>query len=85
MATHEQVVKFKMLTFEQSCPFFEEEEIRNLIDNSDSFDEAVYKAFLAKAESGNFEIQGLSVDETYNMFLRLANEYRPNNSRFLRM
>lgn len=79
------ITRFKMILMEQSCPFFEENEIRFMLQEATSFNQAIYKACLIKASNGNFEIQGLSVDETYDMYMRLANEYRPNNSRLLRM
>lgn len=83
MADAKDLTRLKMTLFEDSCPFFEEDEIRFLLSEADSFEEAAYKGLLIKASSGNFEIQGLSVEETSNMFLRLANEYRPSNSRLL--
>lgn len=84
MASLADLTRLKMTIFEDTCPMFSEEELRFLLSESDSFDEAVYKALLAKAYQGNFEIQGLSVTETSDMFLRLANEYKPSNSRLLR-
>lgn len=83
MADLKDLTRLKMELFETDCPFFSEEGIRTLLSSAKTYEHALYYGYLAKAESGNFEIQGLSIDETRNMFLRLANEHRPSNSRLL--
>lgn len=71
----------KKILREDEIPFFTDEEIEAYYQNNGSdMNKTVYSLCLTKAENTTVEISGLTMGDTSEYFLRLAQRYRPHNS-----
>ena len=72
--------KLKFILRESEMPMFTDEELQSYLDNSDSFELALYELLLLKSENTGLQISGLTIQDTSSYFRRLAQTYRPHNS-----
>lgn len=72
--------RLKFILRESEMPMFTDEELQSYLDNSDSFELALYELLLLKAENTGLQISGLTIQDTSSYFRRLAQTYRPHNS-----
>ena len=72
--------RLKFILRESEMPIFTDEELQNYLDNSDSFDLALYELLLLKSENTGLQVSGLNIQDTSSYFRRLAQTYRPYNS-----
>ena len=72
--------RLKFILRESEMPMFTDEELQNYLDNSDSFELALYELLLLKSENTGLQISGLTIQDTSSYFRRLAQTYRPHNS-----
>ena len=72
--------RLKFILRESEMPMFTDEELQNYLDNSDSFDLALYELLLLKSENTGLQVSGLNIQDTSSYFRRLAQTYRPHNS-----
>ena len=78
------VDRIKKILREDDCPFFSDEDIQfYLNENKQNENAALYQMFLIKAEDTTLSVSGLNMADTSAYFRRLAQRYRPNNSRIL--
>ena len=61
-------------------PMFTDEELQSYLDNSESFELALYELLMLKSENTGLQISGLTIEDTSSYFRRLAQTYRPHNS-----
>lgn len=79
----ENLDKLKFILREDEMPMFSEDQLKAYLDNSESFDVAVYELLLLKSENTSLQISGLSIQDTSGYFKRLAQTYRPYNTGLL--
>lgn len=72
--------RLKFILRESEMPMFTDEELQSYLDNSDSFDLALYELLLLKSENTGLQVSGLNIQDTSSYFRRLAQTYRPHNS-----
>ena len=72
--------RLKFILRESEMPMFTDAELQNYLDNSDSFDLALYELLLLKSENTGLQVSGLNIQDTSSYFRRLAQTYRPHNS-----
>ena len=72
--------RLKFILRESEMPMFTDEELQNYLDNSDSFELALYELLLLKSENTGLQVSGLNIQDTSSYFRRLAQTYRPHNS-----
>ena len=72
--------RLKFILRESEMPMFTDEELQSYLDNSDSFELALYELLLLKSENTGLQISGLTIQDTSSYFRRLAQTYRPHNS-----
>lgn len=72
--------RLKFILRESEMPMFTDEELQNYLDNSDSFELALYELLMLKSENTGLQISGLTIQDTSSYFRRLAQTYRPHNS-----
>ena len=72
--------RLKFILRESEMPMFTDEELQSYLDNSDSFELALYGLLLLKSENTGLQISGLTIQDTSSYFRRLAQTYRPHNS-----
>ena len=72
--------RLKFILRESEMPMFTDEELQSYLDNSDSFELALYELLLLKSENTVLQISGLTIQDTSSYFRRLAQTYRPHNS-----
>ena len=72
--------RLKFILRESEMPMFTDEELQSYLDNSDSFELALYELLLLKSENTGLQISGLTLQDTSSYFRRLAQTYRPHNS-----
>lgn len=72
--------RLKFILRESEMPMFTDEELQNYLDNSDSFELALYELLLLKSENTGLQVSGLTIQDTSSYFRRLAQTYRPHNS-----
>lgn len=78
------IEKLKIILREDTCPFFTDDVLQYHLENNDNdLGKTAYVCLVVKAEDTTVAISGLSVPDTSKYFLRLAQKYRPNNSRTL--
>ena len=71
--------RLKFILRESEMPMFTDEELQSYLDNSDSFELALYELLLLKSENTGLQISGLTIQDTSSYFRRLAQTYRPHN------
>ena len=72
--------RLKFISRESEMPMFTDEELQSYLDNSDSFELALYELLMLKSENTGLQISGLTIQDTSSYFRRLAQTYRPHNS-----
>lgn len=72
--------RLKFILRESEMPMFTDEELQRYLDNSDSFELALYELLMLKSENTGLQISGLTIQDTSSYFRRLAQTYRPHNS-----
>lgn len=72
--------RLKFILRESEMPMFTDEELQKYLDDSDSFEIALYELLLLKAENTGLQVSGLNIQDTSSYFRRLAQTYRPHNS-----
>lgn len=79
------IEQLKLILRESDVPFFSDEELNNYLqmDNGD-LNKTAYRCLVIKAQDTTLSISGLSAADSSKYFLRLAGNYRPNNSRVLK-
>lgn len=76
--------KMKIVLREKDCPFFTDEELEfYLIDSDKDVNKALYRCLIIKSEDTTLSVSGLRCADTSKYFRRLAQKYRPNNSKIL--
>lgn len=79
-----EIERMKILLREKECPFFTDEELQfYLSENKGKLNKALYQCFILKSEDTTLSVSGLSCADTSSYFRRLAQKYKPNNSRIL--
>lgn len=76
----ENLDRLKFILRESDMPMFTDEELQRYLDNSDSFEIALYELLLLKSENTGLQVSGLNIQDTSSYFRRLAQTYRPHNS-----
>lgn len=69
---------------ENTMPLLTEDDLQDLIESSETLDEAIYKGAIIKSENTTMQVSGMSTADMSSYFLRLASMHRPNNSGILR-
>lgn len=72
--------RLKFILRESEMPMFTDEQLQSYLNDSDSFEIALYELLMLKAENTGLEIQGLTIQDTSKYFKNLALTYRPYNS-----
>lgn len=72
--------RLKFILRESEMPMFTDEELQSYLDNSDSFELALYELLMLKSENTGLQVSGLNIQDTSSYFRRLAQTYRPHNS-----
>ena len=78
--TAETLDRLKFILRESEMPMFTDEELQKYLDNSDSFELALYELLMLKSENTGLQVSGLNIQDTSSYFRRLAQTYRPHNS-----
>lgn len=76
----ENLDRLKFILRESDMPMFTDEELQRYLDNSDSFEIALYELLLLKSENTGLQVSGLNIQDTSSYFRRLAQTYRPHNT-----
>lgn len=76
----ENLDRLKFILRESEMPMFTDEELQKYLDDSDSFEIALYELLLLKSENTGLQVSGLSIQDTSSYFRRLAQTYRPHNT-----
>ena len=79
----ESLDRLKFILREDEMPMFSDNQLQAYLDNSESFDVAVYELLLLKSENTSLQVSGLSIQDTSSYFKRLAQTYRPYNTGLL--
>lgn len=72
--------RLKFILREAEMPMFTDEELQKYLDESESFELALYELLLLKSENTGLQLSGLDIQDTSSYFRRLAQTYRPHNS-----
>lgn len=72
--------RLKFILRESEMPMFTDEELQTYLEQSDSFELALYELLLLKSENTGLQVSGLNISDTSSYFRRLAQTYRPHNS-----
>lgn len=72
--------RLKFILRESEMPMFTDEQLQQYLDQSESFDLALYELLLLKSENTGLQVSGLNIQDTSSYFRRLAQTYRPHNS-----
>lgn len=80
MAAAETLDRLKFILRESEMPMFTDEQLQQYLDQSESFDLALYELLLLKSENTGLQVSGLNIQDTSSYFRRLAQTYRPHNS-----
>ena len=75
--------KLKFILREDDMPMFTDEQLQNYLQESESFELALYELLLLKSENTSLELQGMTIEDTSSYFRRLALTYRPHNTGLL--
>lgn len=79
--TPEQLARIKFILREEDIPFFSDEELQEAFTFcGKNFNSTVYHCCIIKSEDTTLQTSGLSLPDSSRYFLRLAQQYRPNNS-----
>lgn len=83
MASEKTLNRLKFILRESEMPMFTDEQLEEYLENSDSFEVALYELLMLKAENTGIRIAELDIQDTSNYFRKLALTYRPHNSGIL--
>nr|DAP13410.1 MAG TPA: hypothetical protein [Caudoviricetes sp.] len=72
--------KLKRALRENTMPLLTDEDLQDLLEDSDTMDEAIYKGAIMKSENTTMQVSGMSTADMSSYFLRLAAMHRPNNT-----
>ncbi len=76
--------KLKIVLREKDCPFFSDDELRFYFEeNGNDFNNTAYRCLIIKSENTTLTLSGLELGDSSRYFRRIAQYYRPNNSRVL--
>lgn len=75
--------RLKFILRESEMPMFSDQDLQEYLDNSESFEMALYDLLLLKSENTGLHVSGLNIQDTSSYFRRLAQTYRPHNSGLL--
>ena len=75
--------ELKIILMEKDCPFFSDEELAYYLKKYSTMEDAAYNCLIIKAEDTTLSVSGLSCADSSRYFLRLAQQYRRNNSGIL--
>lgn len=75
--------RLKFILREDDMPMFTDEQLENYLQESESFELALYELLLLKSENTSLELQGMTIEDTSSYFRRLALTYRPHNTGLL--
>lgn len=78
------IEELKLILREDSCPFFDDEELAYYYKKHGNVNDAAYTCLLLKAENTTLSVSGLNCADTSAYFLRLAQQYRRSNSGILK-
>lgn len=78
--TSDNMEKLKRTLRESTMPLLSEDDLTDLLESSETLDEAIYKGAIMKSEDTTLQISGLSTADTSKYFLRIAAMYKPNNT-----
>lgn len=81
--TMDRIDELKLILREESCPFFSDEELAYYSKKYPDLNDAAYNCLIIKAEDTTLSVSGLSCADSSRYFLRLAQQYRKNNSGIL--
>ena len=56
--------RLKFILRESEMPMFTDEELQSYLDNSDSFELALYELLMLKSENTGLQISGLTIQDT---------------------
>lgn len=76
----ENLDRLKFILRESEMPMFTDKELQKYLDDSDSFEIALYELLLLKSENTGLQVSGLNIQDTSSYFRRLAQTYRPHNT-----
>lgn len=78
------VERIKKILREEEIPYFLEGDVEfYLYENNGDVNKTLYQMLILKSESSQIMISGLSTQDTSKYFLRLAQQYRGNNTGIL--
>lgn len=84
MQNSDKISVLKTIMRENDVPFFTNEELDfYLTQNKGDVYATAYQCLLIKAEDTTLQVSGLTTGDSSTYFRRLANMYRPTNSRIL--
>lgn len=76
--------KLKIVLREEDCPFFSDDELNFYFEeNGNDFNNTAYRCLIIKSENTTLTLSGLELGDSSRYFRRIAQYYRPNNSRVL--
>ena len=75
--------ELKIILREKDCPLFSDEELAYYLKKYSTMEDTAYHCLLIKAEVTTLSVSGLSCADSSRYFLRLAQQYRRNNSGIL--
>jgi hypothetical protein len=76
--------KLKLELRETSSPFFSDEELNYYLEkNNNDFNKTAYECLLLKSEDDSINLNGLTLANNSNYWLRLARKFKINGSRCL--
>lgn len=80
----ERVERIRIIIREDTYPMFSDQEIQFYLDEFGGDDDrTIYELCCLKATSGQVSVGGLTLPSMDRDFMRIANQYRPNNSGIL--
>ena len=79
MATNS-LTRLKIRLREEEMPMFTDGQLLDYLDNTGSFESALYELLLLKSENTSLQISGMTIADTSEYFKRLAATYRPFNT-----
>lgn len=79
----EKIDELKLILREKDYPYFSDDELLYFLQKYGSVEDAAYQALMLKAENSKLNIAGLSLEDTSEYWLRLAQTYRTSKTRIV--
>lgn len=77
--------ELELICNEKEEPFFSNEDLQYILDSANGdLNLAAYRALIKKSENSALSLPGLTTMDSSKHYLRLAQQYRPNNSGILK-